>query len=115
MHGAPALPAGFPHFRYANPDAPQGGNVVLGLLGTFDSLNPFVVRGLALQQVRGPLRGLRIESRARSRFHGYGEAVQRPFAGQHTLVVRRELCLPVGQLRPAASRCDQLQPWFHSK
>src|SRR5947208_8883982 len=53
MHGAPALSAGFTHMPYANPDAPKGGRLVWGLLGTFDSLNPMIVRGLAIQQVRG--------------------------------------------------------------
>ena len=53
MHGAPALPAGFSHMPYANPDAPKGGRLAWGLLGTFDSLNPLIVRGLAVQQIRG--------------------------------------------------------------
>lgn len=53
MHGAPALAAGFTHMPYANSDAPKGGRLVQGLSGTFDSLNPFIVRGLAVQQVRG--------------------------------------------------------------
>ena len=53
MHGAPALPADFTRMPYANPDAPKGGRLVQGLLGTFDSLNPLIVRGLAVQQIRG--------------------------------------------------------------
>jgi peptide/nickel transport system substrate-binding protein len=53
MHGAPALPADFSHMPYANPDAPKGGRLAWGLLGTFDSLNPLIVRGLAVQQIRG--------------------------------------------------------------
>jgi peptide/nickel transport system substrate-binding protein len=53
MHGAPALPAGFSHMPYVNPDAPKGGRLVQGLPGTFDSLNPMIVRGLAVQQIRG--------------------------------------------------------------
>ena len=53
MHGAPALPATFTHMPYANPDAPKGGRLVEGLLGTFDSLNPLIVRGLAVPQIRG--------------------------------------------------------------
>jgi peptide/nickel transport system substrate-binding protein len=53
MHGAPALPADFSHMPYVNPDAPKGGRLVQGLLGTFDSLNPLIVRGLAVQQIRG--------------------------------------------------------------
>jgi peptide/nickel transport system substrate-binding protein len=52
MHGAPALPADFTHMPYANPDAPKGGRLVQGLLGTFDSLNPLIVRGIAVQEVR---------------------------------------------------------------
>lgn len=47
MHGAPALPESFEHFPYANHNAPKGGRIVLGLQGTFDSLNPLVVRGVA--------------------------------------------------------------------
>jgi peptide/nickel transport system substrate-binding protein len=53
MHGAPALPADFTHMPYANPGAPKGGRLVQGVLGTFDSLNPLIVKGLAVQQIRG--------------------------------------------------------------
>ena len=53
MHGAPALPADFTHMPYANPDAPKGGRLVQGLLGSFDSLNPLIVNGVAVQQIRG--------------------------------------------------------------
>jgi peptide/nickel transport system substrate-binding protein len=64
MHGAPALPADFTHMPYANPDAPKGGRLVFGFSGTFDSLNPLVVRGLAVQQIVSAqqMRGLVIES-----------------------------------------------------
>jgi peptide/nickel transport system substrate-binding protein len=53
MHGQPGLAAGFHHMSYANPDAPKGGRLVQGILGTFDSLNPLIVKGLAVQQIRG--------------------------------------------------------------
>lgn len=53
MHGAPALPAGFTALPYVNPDAPKGGRLIEGVLGTFDSLNPLIVQGLALQTIRG--------------------------------------------------------------
>jgi peptide/nickel transport system substrate-binding protein len=53
MHGAPASPAGFTHMPYVNPEAPKGGRLVQGLPGAFDSLNPMIVRGLAVQQIRG--------------------------------------------------------------
>lgn len=47
MHGAPALAPGFRHLPYADPAAPKGGRLVLGLVGTFDSLNPLIVKGVA--------------------------------------------------------------------
>lgn len=47
MHGQPALPADFTHFSYANPNAPQGGLITYGFNGSFDSLNQFIVRGVA--------------------------------------------------------------------
>ena len=53
MHGAPALAPGFSHFPYANPDAPKGGRMVQSVLGTFDSLNPFIVSGVPVVAVRG--------------------------------------------------------------
>ena len=53
MHGKPAWPAGFSSLPYANPRAPQGGRFVQGALGTFDSLNPLIVKGLPAQNIRG--------------------------------------------------------------
>jgi peptide/nickel transport system substrate-binding protein len=53
MHGNPALPADFAVMPYANADAPKGGRMVQGVLGTFDSLNPFIVKGLPAQSLRG--------------------------------------------------------------
>lgn len=47
MHGEPGLPADFTHFPYVNPNAPKGGRIVFGAQGTFDSLNPFPVKGLS--------------------------------------------------------------------
>ena len=52
MHGAPALSGAFTHLPYFNPDAPKGGRLVWGIAGTFDSLNPMIVRGLAVQSIR---------------------------------------------------------------
>ncbi len=53
MHGEPAYGPDFQHFRYANPDAPKGGRLTQGIAGSFDSINPFVLRGNPFQQVRG--------------------------------------------------------------
>jgi peptide/nickel transport system substrate-binding protein len=52
MHGEPKYPAGFKHFDYVNPDAPKGGSVAFGVLGSFDSLNPLIVKGNAGPGVR---------------------------------------------------------------
>lgn len=35
----------FPHYPYVNPDAPKGGTLNSAAFGTFDSFNPFIVRG----------------------------------------------------------------------
>ncbi|HEY5789194.1 MAG TPA: extracellular solute-binding protein [Gammaproteobacteria bacterium] len=45
MHGTPKYAADFPHFDYANPRAPKGGAVRLADIGSFDSLNPFIIKG----------------------------------------------------------------------
>lgn len=52
IHGDPLYPADFSHFSYVNPNAPKGGSITFGLIGSFDSLNPFIVKG-------APARGLR--------------------------------------------------------
>ena len=45
LHGSPKYPADFKHLDYVNPDAPKGGTLRAGVIGMFDSLNPFVVKG----------------------------------------------------------------------
>lgn len=52
MHGEPLYPEGFKHFRYVNPAAPKGGAIVYGATGSFDSLNPFIVRGTSALGLR---------------------------------------------------------------
>lgn len=53
MQGAPALPPGYEHFPYADPNAPKGGRLVLAEAGGFDSLNPFLVKGLPAAMLQG--------------------------------------------------------------
>jgi len=43
--GEPLYKDNFTHWPYANPDAPKGGNIVLGAFGSFDSLNPYILKG----------------------------------------------------------------------
>ena len=47
MHGEPHYADGFSHFDYVDPSAPQGGVFRNAATGTFDTLNPFIVRGRA--------------------------------------------------------------------
>ncbi|MQW86215.1 extracellular solute-binding protein [Sinorhizobium saheli] len=46
MHGEPALPADFKHFPYVNPNVKKGGKIAYGVVGTFDSLNPFILKSM---------------------------------------------------------------------
>jgi len=45
MNGQPRYSADFTHFDYVSPDAPKGGTVRLAATGTFDSFNPYIVKG----------------------------------------------------------------------
>ncbi|WP_043774978.1 extracellular solute-binding protein [Roseivivax isoporae] len=52
MYGEPALPPDFESLPYANPDAPKGGRIVVGEVGSFDSLNPHILKGTPPWQLR---------------------------------------------------------------
>lgn len=52
MYGAPELPPDFVSLPYANPDAPKGGRIVTGEVGSFDSLNPHITKGAVPWQLR---------------------------------------------------------------
>jgi microcin C transport system substrate-binding protein len=41
----------FKHFDYVNPKAPKGGDIKIASIGTFDSLNPFIIKGVAASGV----------------------------------------------------------------
>lgn len=80
MTGAVKYPADFTHFEYVNPNAPKGGLVKLAAIGTFDSLNPFILKGV-------PATGLSLvfdtllESSADEAFSEYGllaESIETP-------------------------------------
>jgi microcin C transport system substrate-binding protein len=50
--GEPAYGPDFTHFRWVNPDAPKGGRVRQMKFGTFDSLNPYSIKGSPVGEVR---------------------------------------------------------------
>jgi len=45
MGYTPKYPDNFAHFDYVNPDAPRGGELDLSAFGSFDSLNPYTLKG----------------------------------------------------------------------
>lgn len=45
MHGQPKYGKNFKNFAYVNPDAPKGGVLKMAASGTFDTFNPFVIKG----------------------------------------------------------------------
>lgn len=49
IHGETLYPANFTHFKYVNPNAPKGGEIIINQVssGGFDSLNPFILKGVS--------------------------------------------------------------------
>jgi len=75
-------PPGFQHFDYVNPDAPKGGTLRLGVAeGTFDSFNPFIIKGNPAAPGIGSVWETLLVSSADEPFSEYGllaETVQTP-------------------------------------
>ncbi len=47
MHGDVKYGPDFTHLDYVNPDAPKGGGLKLAAIGSFDNLNPYILKGIA--------------------------------------------------------------------
>ncbi len=45
LYDDPALPADFDHFPHVDPEAPKGGRLRRAATGSYDSTNPFIIRG----------------------------------------------------------------------
>jgi peptide/nickel transport system substrate-binding protein len=52
LHGVPLFADNFPAFPYVNPGAPRGGRLTLGVLGSFENVNPFIVQGTPASGIR---------------------------------------------------------------
>ena len=52
MHGEPRQAADFSAFPYVNPDAPKGGSLTLGVQGSFETTNPYIVAGTPASGIR---------------------------------------------------------------
>src|SRR5262245_1408847 len=80
MHGDLKYPPGFTHFQYVNPDAPKYGSVKLAAIGTFDTLNPFVLKGVPATGLGGVFDTLTVASEDEP-FSQYGlvaESIEMP-------------------------------------
>ncbi|HEY8515064.1 MAG TPA: extracellular solute-binding protein [Candidatus Binatia bacterium] len=76
MHGDLKYGPDFEHFDYVNPNAPKGGRVKQATTGTFDSFNPFIVRGNPAAGI-GYLYDTLMTSSADEPFSEYGLLVEK--------------------------------------
>ena len=53
LYGSAKYAPDFHSFEYVNPNAPQGGKIVLPAYGTFDNFNPYIFKGVAATFVAG--------------------------------------------------------------
>jgi microcin C transport system substrate-binding protein len=80
MHGDLKYAPGFKHFDYVNPNALKGGTLKLSALRTFDTLNPFTLKGLSGAGSSRPFETLLVSS-ADEPFSEYGllaESIETP-------------------------------------
>jgi len=95
MHGEAKYPAGFDHFDYVNPAAPKGGELRLATVAnSFDSLNPFIIKGVAASSAGLPFETLMTHS-ADEAFSAYGLIAE-------TLEVPADRSWVIFNLRPQA-------------
>jgi microcin C transport system substrate-binding protein len=52
----------FTHFDYVNPNAPSGGTIRYAAIGTYDTLNPFVIKGIPAAGIGGTFDTLTVRS-----------------------------------------------------
>lgn len=72
LHGDVKYPENFTHFDYTNPNAPKGGTLRMGVVGTYDSLNPFIIKGAPAGGVSGLLYETLMEQSYDEAFSVYG-------------------------------------------
>ena len=80
IHGDLKYGPGFRHFAYVNPAAPKGGSVRLSATGTFDNLNPFILKGVPPQGIATTFETLLVASadEPSSEYGLVAETVQTP-------------------------------------
>lgn len=71
MFGEPKYEQNFTHLDYVNPDAPKGGEIRFAQIGTFDSLNKYILKGVPAAGLGGIYDAL-MTSSADEPFSQYG-------------------------------------------
>lgn len=91
LHGQPKYGPNFTHFDYANPDAPKGGEARFAAIGSFDTFNPFNIKGQSVVGISQLFESLMTNS-ADEPFSEYGliaESVEIPAdRGSVTFMIR---------------------------
>ncbi len=75
MHGDLKYGPDFTHFDYADPNAIKGGTVTFASIGTFDSLNPYILKGVPAAGLSLVFRSLTTQSEDEP-FSEYGDIAQ---------------------------------------
>ena len=80
MNGEPKYGPDFKHLDYVNPDAPKGGTVRFSALGSFDSFNPFILKGTAAAGAGSPFETLLVgtDDEAFSEYGLIAESIEMP-------------------------------------
>ncbi len=98
LHGLPKYAADYAHFDYVNADAPKGGSFAMGAVGSFDSLNPFIIRGMSAPGV-GMVYETLLEKSLDEPLTSYGHLAQ-------TIEIPEDRAWVVFTLRPEAKWHD---------
>lgn len=99
MHGEPKYGPNFTHFEYTNPNAPKGGTLKLGSIGTFDNLNPFIPKGVAAEGLSAFLFQTLMTSSEDEAFTAYGLVAEK-------IEVPEDRSWVIFHLRPEAKFSD---------
>ncbi|MGO8865332.1 MAG: extracellular solute-binding protein [Alphaproteobacteria bacterium] len=94
MHGDVKYKPGFTHFDYTDPAAPKGGEVREAAIGTYDSLNPFILKGVPAAGIGLTFDTLMVSSQDEA-FSEYGLVAE-------TIEVPKDRSWTIFTLRPEA-------------
>jgi len=90
IFGTPDYPVNFPHFAYVNPQAPKDGDIKLSSIGSFDSLNSFILKGVPADGISSIYDSLLHQSKDEP-FAAYGLLAQRVILAKDRSWVQFEL------------------------